>query len=48
LTLQSTSYKSVHSILKNGLERAPLPGESEAADTAPIAHPNIRGADYYN
>jgi transposase len=48
LTLQSTSYKSVHSILKNGLDRAPLPGESEKDAPEPIAHGNIRGADYYN
>ena len=39
------SYKSVESILKNGLDRKPLPDENPP--DAPIDHPNIRGAHYY-
>jgi transposase len=39
------SYKSVESILKNGLDRKPLPdGKPE---DAPIDHANIRGGQYY-
>ncbi len=40
------SYKSVESILKNGLDRKPLPGENPS-DT-PIDHANIRGRTYYS
>ncbi len=48
LALQSTSYRSVHSILQHGLESRPLPEESDREDAEPIAHVNIRGADYYD
>lgn len=40
------TYKSVESILKNGLDRKPLPDENRA-DT-PIEHSNIRGGKYYS
>jgi transposase len=40
------SYKSVASILKNGLDRKDLP-DKNSSDT-PIAHTNIRGGKYYN
>ena len=39
------TYKSVESILKNGLDRKPLPDES--ASEAPVDHANIRGGGYY-
>ena len=39
------SYKSVESILKNGLDRKPLPDEKP--EDAPIDHVNIRGGQYY-
>jgi transposase len=39
------SYKSVESILKTGLDRQPLP--QTTAPSAPIAHRNIRGTNYY-
>jgi transposase len=45
LAIQSPSYKSVKSILMNKLDQKPLP--EPAADTPPIEHENIRGADYY-
>jgi hypothetical protein len=38
------SYRSVKSILKNGLESEPL---EESAELAPIEHDNVRGAAYY-
>ena len=49
LALGSVSYKSIESILKNGLDQEPLPKDDvgEAADELAIAHGNIRGADYY-
>jgi len=45
LHFQTTSYTSVKSILKNGLDSAPL-GETTIATKA-IVHPNVRGAAYY-
>lgn len=39
------TYKSVESILKNGLDRKPLPDESTSE--APVDHANIRGGSYY-
>ena len=46
LVIGSCSYKSVESILKNGLDRKPLPPTS--IDTPVIEHDNLRGADYYH
>ena len=40
------SYKSIESILRQGLERQPLPDPQEP-DSA-IEHDNIRGPDYYH
>lgn len=45
LTLGACSYKSLESILKNGLDRRPLP-EQPGATVGP-RHPNIRGPQYY-
>jgi transposase len=45
LEINAYSYSSVHSILKNGLERKPRPG---ATEEPAITHPNIRGADYFH
>jgi transposase len=42
----ATTYRSVQSILKNGLDRVPL--EDQAQLELPAAHENVRGADYYN
>ena len=47
LVLGATSFKSVHSILKNGLDKQPLP-ETPTQESLPIDHPNIRGGDYYH
>ena len=46
LAIGSCSYKSVESILKNGLDRKPLP--PTVIDTPAIEHDNLRGADYYH
>ena len=45
--IASPSYRSVRSILKNGLEKQPLPALlAEVKDTV-IDHENIRGPEYY-
>jgi transposase len=46
LAIGSCSYKSVESILKNGLDRKPLPPTT--IDTPAIEHHNLRGSDYYH
>jgi transposase len=46
LAINSPSYKSVESILKNGLDQQPLP-KTQAALPA-IKHPNVRGPEYFN
>ncbi|HWV56204.1 MAG TPA: IS21 family transposase [Longimicrobiales bacterium] len=42
----ATTYRSVHSILKNGLDRVPLTDQAELE--LPAAHENVRGPSYYN
>jgi transposase len=44
LTIGAVSYKSVDSILKNGLDQCQL---DLPLDSPPILHENIRGASYY-
>jgi len=46
LHIGALSYKSVASILRTGLDRAPLPDDTEKEPT-PIHHENVRGAEYY-
>lgn len=46
LAIGACSYKSVKSILKNGLDRQPLLFE-HPEETQPPAHQNIRGGQYY-
>jgi transposase len=46
LHFQTTSFTSVKSILKNGLDRTPL--EETAIVLKPIDHPNVRGPAYYD
>jgi len=46
LTIGACSYKSIESILKNGLDRTPLPAPVPA--TAAPRHANIRGPEYYS
>lgn len=45
LEIGARSYSSVHSILKNGLDRKP---RTRATEEPAITHPNIRGADYFH
>jgi transposase len=45
LALKARSYRHVASILKNGLDRLPLPLPKTAS--TPTTHDNIRGAAYY-
>jgi transposase len=45
LALQALSAKSVESILKSGLDRAPL---STADSPTPLYHENLRGPHYFN
>ena len=44
--IHSASYKSVDEILKQGLDKLPLPKPS--VSTPAIEHENVRGADYYD
>ncbi|MCH8853212.1 MAG: IS21 family transposase [Planctomycetes bacterium] len=46
IRLGALSYKSIESILKNGLDLQPLPEPTD--DTPAIEHRNIRGAGYYH
>ncbi len=46
LEVCSYSYRSVESILRTGLDRAPLPGRRLSSRSHPH-HDNVRGADYY-
>jgi transposase len=47
LALRACSYRSVESILRNGLDRQPLPGDVPQLPPHP-AHANVRGPGYYN
>lgn len=44
IVIGATSYRSVESILKNGLDSKPLP---EKETSPPVRHQNIRGSQYY-
>jgi transposase len=46
LALEACAYKSLESILKNGLDRHPLPARQVSPPV--IHHPNIRGPEYYH
>lgn len=46
LHINALSYRSIESILKNGLDQKPL--SRKETDSTPIQHSNIRGADYYD
>ena len=45
LTINAHSYTSLHSILKNGLDRQ---RRAPATDEPAITHPNIRGSQYFH
>ncbi len=46
LAIRSTSYQSIASILKQGLEQQPLDSDGELTDLP--RHTNLRGASYYH
>jgi transposase len=46
INIGATSYRSIASILKSGLDKAFLPDAEPAAD--PIRHDNIRGRGYFH
>lgn len=48
ILIKAYSYKSVNSILKNGLDQQPLLFEQPDIITKPVDHPNIRGKQYYS
>jgi transposase len=50
LALGATTYKSVESILKHGLDQQPLPAAAAtpAASSSSPPHANLRGPDYYH
>jgi transposase len=45
LQIDALSYRSIESILKNGLDRKPLPEKGNKSK--PVKHHNIRGAGYF-
>jgi transposase len=47
LKIGGCSYKSIESILKNDLDKRPLPERPQETSSTP-AHDNIRGAKYYD
>ena len=48
LAYKTTSYKSIQSILKTGLDSQPIPDQSEPQMELAIDHGNIRGPGYYD
>ena len=48
LSVRARSYRHVAAILKNGLDRLPLPQEPERPSSAPVTHENVRGGGYYH
>jgi hypothetical protein len=46
IRMNSYSYKSIESILKNGFDKVPMAME-EMPDTQAAHHANIRGKNYY-
>ena len=40
-------YRSIASILKNSLDRQPLPESPTTPSATPTRHDNIRGAEYF-
>lgn len=47
--VRARSYRHIESILKNGLDRVPLPGDGgdERSALPRVEHENVRGPDYY-
>jgi transposase len=47
LAINGVSYRSIESILKNGLDQVALPPPQLKLLPGPVEHENLRGADYY-
>lgn len=47
LSIRAYSFKSVESILKNGLDQQPLPNDQPKLKLIPLDHHNVRGKHYY-
>ena len=47
-SVRARSYRQVDAILKNGLDKQPLPETATTAGAAPVQHENLRGGDYYH
>ncbi len=47
LDIRGVSYRSIASILKNGLDRLPAEEEEQASLDLPQSHENLRGSAYY-
>jgi len=47
LSIHGFFYKSVESILKHGLDQKNILGPPSREEPLPLAHPNIRGKEYY-
>ncbi len=47
LKIGGVSYRSVKSILKNGLDQVPIEDEHQTTLTLPQEHENLRGSSYY-
>src|SRR5690606_1371322 len=45
--LPRLTYRSIQSILTNGLDRLPSPQDDQISLQIPQEHENLRGADYY-
>ena len=46
LQINALSYRSIESILKNGLDQKPLKNKDDNSE--PIRHSNIRGPEYFD
>jgi transposase len=48
LAMRLRSRRQIESVLKNGLDRMPLPALPQSDLTPAVSHDNVRGAAYYN
>jgi len=49
LKINAANYRSINSILKNGLDRQDTTANSSSAQSSlPPTHPNVRGSDYFH
>ena len=46
--VKAMSYKSIASILKNGLDSLPIDGDAPTQSALPLNHEHLRGAGYYH